>query len=174
MSPRSTTRPSFCVLPPIRHSSNDRCLSVRQNEVLRPSSLLHRSLLSYFWLSSGSTWESFPISPILYPLLPLPRESSWLEASDKICEPNCSAVVNCHPFLQYVPHDDSVNIHPFAVLWIHRLPKYTKVLIWFHWICHGSLQSFLFLPCKTRHSRSHWRFQFLTSILHGFLEFLVF
>ena len=48
----------FDALPPIRHSSNDRCPSVR-----RPSSLLHRSLLSYFWLSSSSTPESFPFFP---------------------------------------------------------------------------------------------------------------
>ena len=46
-------------LPPIRRSSNDRCPSVRQNEPLRPSSLLHRSPLIYFWLLSGSTQESF-------------------------------------------------------------------------------------------------------------------
>ena len=35
-------------LPPIRHSSNDRCPSVRRNELLRPSSLLNRSPLFYF------------------------------------------------------------------------------------------------------------------------------
>ena len=40
----------FGALPPIRHSSYDRCPSVRQNELLRPSSLLHRSPLIYFWL----------------------------------------------------------------------------------------------------------------------------
>ena len=57
-------------LPPIRHSSNDRCPSVRQHELLRPSFLLHRSPLFYFWLSSGPTPESFSVSPILYPLLP--------------------------------------------------------------------------------------------------------
>ena len=45
----------FGALSPIQHSLNHRCPSVRQNELLRPSSLLHRSLLSYFWLSSGST-----------------------------------------------------------------------------------------------------------------------
>ena len=49
------------LLSPIQHSLNDRCLSVRRNELLRPSFLLHRSPLSYFWLSSGSTPKSFPI-----------------------------------------------------------------------------------------------------------------
>ena len=42
-------------LSPTQHSVNDICLSVRRNELLCPSSLLHRSPLSYFWLSSGST-----------------------------------------------------------------------------------------------------------------------
>ena len=68
----------FGALPPIRHSSNDMCLSVRQNELLRPSSLLKRSPLIYCWLLSGST----PIFPIPCPLLPLLRESSWLEAKE--------------------------------------------------------------------------------------------
>ena len=34
----------FRALSPIRHSSNDICPSMTQNELLRPSSLLHRSL----------------------------------------------------------------------------------------------------------------------------------
>ena len=38
----------FGVLPPIQHFSNDICPSVRRNELLRPSSLLHRSPLSCF------------------------------------------------------------------------------------------------------------------------------
>ena len=49
ISPRSTTRPLyFGALPPIQHFSNDICPLVMQNELLRPSSLLHRSPLSYF------------------------------------------------------------------------------------------------------------------------------
>ena len=52
----------FGALPPIRHFSNDICPSVRQNELLRPSSLLHRTPLSCFWLSSGSTPKFCPIS----------------------------------------------------------------------------------------------------------------
>ena len=75
MSPQSTTRPLYfwcCV-------SNTAffkwlCPSVRRNELLRPSSSLHRSLLSYFWLSSGSTPKFSPIFPIPCPLLPLLRE----------------------------------------------------------------------------------------------------
>ena len=67
-------------LPPIRHSSNDRSPSVRQNEVFCPSSLLHRSPLIYFWLLSDPTPETFHVSPIIYPLLLLLRESAWLEA----------------------------------------------------------------------------------------------
>ena len=70
----------FGALPPIQYFSNDICLSVRRNELLSPSSLLHRSPLSYFWLSSGSTPKISPIFPIPCPLLPLLREFSWLEA----------------------------------------------------------------------------------------------
>ena len=44
-------QPDLCIvgaLPPIQHFSNDIYPSVRRNEILRPSSLLHRSPLSYF------------------------------------------------------------------------------------------------------------------------------
>ena len=37
-----------------------------KNELLRPSSLLHRSLVSYFWLSSRLTPESFQIFQFLF------------------------------------------------------------------------------------------------------------
>ena len=49
--------------------SNDICPSVMQYELLRPSSLLHRSPLSCFWLLSGSTPKISPIFPISCPLL---------------------------------------------------------------------------------------------------------
>ena len=51
ISPRLGVPLDLCIfgaLPPIRLSSNDRCPLMMQNELLRPSSLLHRSLLSYF------------------------------------------------------------------------------------------------------------------------------
>ena len=38
----------FGALPPIQHFSNDICPSVMQSELLRPSSLLHRSPLICF------------------------------------------------------------------------------------------------------------------------------
>ena len=69
----------FGALSPIRHSSNDRCPSVRQNELLCPSSLLHRSPLICFWLLLCPTPGSFQVSPILYPLLLLLRVFSLLE-----------------------------------------------------------------------------------------------
>ena len=50
----------FGALSSIRHSSIDRCPSMKRNELLRPSSLLYRSHLSCFWLSSSFTPESFP------------------------------------------------------------------------------------------------------------------
>ena len=70
----------FGALSPIQHSLNDIRPSMRQNEHLRLSSLLHRSLLSYFWLSSGYTLESFPSLPIPCPLLPLLHKISRLGA----------------------------------------------------------------------------------------------
>ena len=78
ISSRSTTRPLYfwCFV------SNSAFFKWQMsiNELLRPSSLLHRSPLFYFWLSSGSTPESFQVSPIRYPLLLLLRVSSLLEA----------------------------------------------------------------------------------------------
>ena len=38
---------TFGVLPPIQRFSNDICPSMMQNELLRPTSLLHRSPPSY-------------------------------------------------------------------------------------------------------------------------------
>ena len=55
----------FGALSPIRHSSNDRCPSVRQNELLRPSSLFQRLPLICFWLLSGPTPKFSPIFPFL-------------------------------------------------------------------------------------------------------------
>ena len=45
--------------------SNDICPSMKRNEFFRPSSLLHRSPLSYFWLSSDSTPKFSPLFPFL-------------------------------------------------------------------------------------------------------------
>ena len=66
----------FGAFSPIRLSLNDRSPSVMQNELLRPTSLLHRSPLSYFWPWSGSTPKFSPIFPIPYPLLLLLQEFS--------------------------------------------------------------------------------------------------
>ena len=37
-------------------------------------------------------------------------------------------ILSC--FLQYGPHKISVEILPYAVLWIHKLPRYTQILNW--------------------------------------------
>ena len=58
----------------------DRCRSVKQNELRRPTSLLHRSPLCYFWFLSNPTLKSFQVSPILYPLLLVLRVSTMLAA----------------------------------------------------------------------------------------------
>ena len=72
----------FGALPPIQHFSNDTCPLMMQNELLRPTSLLHRLPLSYLWLSSGSTPKISPIFPIPCPPLPLLQEFSKLEAQE--------------------------------------------------------------------------------------------
>ena len=42
-----------------------------------------------------------------------------------------------------------VEILPCAVLWIHWLPRYTQVLTWNHFSCHGSLHAcFSYMSCK--------------------------
>ena len=59
----------FGALTLILHFSDDICPLTMQNELQRPTSLLHRSLLSYFRLSLGSTPKLSPIIPIPCPLL---------------------------------------------------------------------------------------------------------
>ena len=52
-------------LSPIQQSLNDRCPLMRRNELSRPTSLLHWSPVSYFWLLSSSTPKFSPIFPFL-------------------------------------------------------------------------------------------------------------
>ena len=56
----------FGALPPIQHFSDDICQLMMQNELLRPSSLLHRSPLIYFWLLSAAMPVFFAIFPIFH------------------------------------------------------------------------------------------------------------
>ena len=109
-------------------SSNDRCPSVGRNELLRPSSLFHKSPVSYFWLLSGSTPKFLQVLPFFIHCCFCCGYLHWLRHRNKFYVPNSNTVVNCPPFLQYGPHDDSVEILPYAVLWIHWLPGYTQVL----------------------------------------------
>ena len=147
MSLRSTTRPLyfyFWCFASNSAFSNDICPSVRQHELLRPSSLLHRSPLIYFWLSSGPTLESF--SSFSHSLSTAAFAAGIFMAWGIL---NCKALVNCLLFLQYGPQDDWVEILPYAVLWIHWLPGYTQVLIWSQWFCHGSPHSCSYcMSCK--------------------------
>ena len=71
---------TFGALPPTQHFSNDKGPTMRQNELLRPTSLLHRSPLFYFWLSSNSTPKIFSTFPISCPPLLFLLEILWLEA----------------------------------------------------------------------------------------------
>ena len=65
-----------------------------QDELFCPHSLLHRSLLSCFWLSSAAMPECSPVFPILSPLPPLHLEFWMLEASEWICAQDCSELWN--------------------------------------------------------------------------------
>ena len=106
----------FGALSPIRHSSNDRCPSVRPNELLRPSSLLHRSPLSYFWLWSSSHAEMFSnFTHSLSTAAFAAGNVHSLRHKNKF-EPNRNFAVNCPHFLQCGLHDDSVKILPYASL----------------------------------------------------------
>ena len=137
-------------LPPIQHFSDDICPAVRQNQLLRPSSLLHWSRMIYFWLLSGPTPESFPVSPILYPLMPSLLEflKAW-DIGKFVYQITMLQWSDCLLFLQYGLHVNSVKILPHAVVWIHWLPRYTQILIWNHSSFHGSLHaSYSCMSCK--------------------------
>ena len=87
----------------------------------------------------------------------------------KICVTNCNVAVNCPLSLQDGPHDNSVEILPYAFLWIHWLPRYTQIYTWSHSSCCGSLQAcFSCKSCKA--SLDHWCFQFSSCILNDFLD----
>ena len=75
--------------------------------------------------------------------------------------------MNCLVFLQYGLHDDSVKILPYAFLWIHQLPRKSC------FIFIGCTNPTILLYNFARHNRSQRFFQFLTSILDGFFEFLI-
>ena len=116
----------FGALSPIQHFSNDICPSMMQNELLCPSSLLHRSPLICFWLSSGSTPESFPISHYLSTAaFAAGIFIAWGIGINLCTELYCCGELS--NFLQYGPHDISVEILPYAFLWIHWLPRYTQI-----------------------------------------------
>ena len=144
----------FCTsgaLSPIPHCSNDKCPSVKENELLLPSSLLHRSHLVCFWFVSGPTSESFQISSILGRLLISLWVSSQIETNEYISVLISNVALNCSPFLQYGPHVHSVEILPYAVVWIHWLPTYKLNLPWNHQFCYMSLLAdFSCVCCKAQ------------------------
>ena len=118
----------FGALPPIQHFSNDRCPSVRRNELLRPSPLLHRSPLSYFRLSSGST-------PKFSPILPLSLSTAAFAAGIFMARGigiNLWTKLKCcselFPFTAIWSSWWFGNDSPIRSLVDYQLPKYTQVL----------------------------------------------
>ena len=123
----------FGALSPIRHSSNDRCPSVKQNELICLSSWLHGSPLFYFWLFIRSHAGIF--SNFSHSLSTAAFDCGYLHClrhRNKICVPNCNAVVNWSLFLQDGPHDILIEILSYAFLWIHWLPRFTQIWTWNH------------------------------------------
>ena len=160
----------FGALPPIQHFSNIICPSVTQNELLRPSPLLHRSPLSYFWLLSGSTPKNFS---------------------------NFSHSLSAAAFAAgiFKAWGTGINLWTKFLCCSDLLPFSGNMVFMMSWQWFSHSQScrfasfqnarkscFNFIGCTTPtillhnfagHSRSNWCFQFLTSILNGLLWFLV-
>ena len=98
ISPRRTTRPLyFRSLPPIRHSSNDICPSMMQNELLLPT-ITSDLLLTFVRFHA----EFSPIFPILIHCCFCCRKFNCLTRRNKFVVPNCNVAVNCPLFLRYV------------------------------------------------------------------------
>ena len=76
------------------NSWDDKDPSKTKNELFCPYSLLLRSPLFCFWLLSAPMPVSFPIFPILCPLLPLHPVRLMLETCEQMNVPNCNDKVN--------------------------------------------------------------------------------
>ena len=138
-----------------------------QNELLRPTSLLHRSPLSYFWLSSGSTPKLLPIFLFLVHRCFCCRNFHSLRHRHKF--------VNQIVMLQWIL---TFSCNMVFVIWRFRIPHtHSGGFISFQntrkfcFIFVGSTTPTI-LHNFTGHSRSNWCFQLLTRVLDGFLEFL--
>ena len=87
--------------------------------------------------------------------------------------PNYDVTVNCHPFLQYGLHGDSVKIlshtQSCGFTGFQNTRKFEFHLIEF--TTGRSMQTVL--ACLARHSGDQCCFHFLASILDGFFKFLV-
>ena len=136
----------FGALPPIQHFSNDRCPSVRRNELLRPSSLLHRSPVSYFWLWSSSTPK---FSPIFSHSLSTAAFAAWIFMAwgiginlwnqiimlcGELVSFSCNIVFMMSR--QWFSHTQSCRFTSFR--------NTRKFLIWLYWM-HHSHNSYWFL-----------------------------
>ena len=175
MSPRSTTRPLYCWCFCLQFGipSNDRCPSARQNELLRPSSLLHRSLLICFWLSSGPTPESIPVSPHSLSTAAFAAGifMAWSIGINLCTKLSCCSELSPFPALwsSWWVGNDSPQTQSCGFTGFQNTRKF-----WFDLIGFTTGRTMLtVLACLARHGGSHWRFQFLASILDVFFEFLV-
>ena len=148
MSPKNTTRPLYFWC-----SSNDRCPPVKQNELLRPSLLLHRSLL-FLLLTFVKSHAGifFQFLPFFIHCCLCCGNLHGLRHS----VPNYNVAMNCHLSLQYGPHDVSVEILPYAVLWVISLATGLPMLV--------------VLANLARHGWSHCCFQFSSCVLNDFLK----
>ena len=91
----------------------------------RPCFIDH--LFFYFWLSSGPTTK---FSPFFTHSLSTAAFAAGIFIAWGIRMNLCTKLYCCSevsPFLQYGLHDISVEILPYAFLWIHWLPRYMQI-----------------------------------------------
>ena len=143
----------FCL--PFDVVSNEICPSVMQNELSRPF-VLSSSIILTFVKFHAEIFSNFSLSLSTVFAAGIFRE---LEAWEQISEPKSWCCSELFSF--------SCNM---VLIMIRKRIHASFVLI----LLDASLPQFLIVFKNfAEHSRSHWCFQFLTSIPDGFLEFLI-
>ena len=160
----------FGALPPIQHFSNDICPSVRRNELLRPTSLLHRSPLLHFWVSSGSTPESFQVYSFSTADFAAGIFMAWGIGINLFTKLQCCSELLPFPAIWspwWVGNDS-----PIRSL-VDSLASRIHASFVFYFVGSTTPTILIALNNFAGHSRSNWHFQFLTRVLDGFLVLLI-
>ena len=166
----------FGALPPFRHffKLTDVYQWGKMNFcALRPC------FIDHLWFTSDFCQvprrNLFLISPILYPLLLFAATNlHGLRHRNIFVKPKLLCCIELSPFPAIWSswrfggesfHTQSCGFTGFQ--------NTRKFLIWSHWFLPRVHSMLTCLACLAKHSRSHRRFQLLSSILDGFFEFLV-